>query len=69
MKSTQERMDLLKEFLEQTLGEIPDWYKKLRKKYDKLTDIDKKTHRHITMATLNRVEAVLWGTLPPELYY
>ena len=28
MKTTEERMELLKDFLQESLGEIPSWYQK-----------------------------------------
>ena len=71
MKTTEERMKLLKDFLQDTLGEIPSWYQELEKQwYDYHSG---KTvvlgYRNKYVVDNNYFEYKLWGTLPPELYY
>ena len=69
MKTTQEIMKLLEGLLEQILGEIPTWYNKLLKQYNNAIDVNKPMWKKDVTKTLNHVEAVLWGILPPEIYY
>ena len=69
MKTTKERMKLLECMLEQTLGEIPTWYNKLLKQYNNAVDSNKPMWKKEVTKILNHVDAVLWGILPPELYY
>lgn len=71
MKTTEERMKLLKDFLQDTLGEIPSWYQKLEKQWN-----DYQSGKTIVLGYRNKYvvdidyfERKLWGILPPELYY
>lgn len=71
MKTTDERMKLLKDFLQDTLDEIPSWYKKLEKQWN-----DFKSGKTIVLGYHKKYvidngyfEHKLWGALPPELYY
>lgn len=71
MKTTEERMKILKELLQETLGEIPNWYKRFEKQWN-----DYQSGKTIVLGYRNKYvvdkgyfERKLWGTLPPELYY
>lgn len=71
MKTTNERMRLLKTFLQDTLGEIPSWFNRLEKMWN-----DYQSGKTIVLGYRNRYviddkyfEHILWGALPPELYY
>lgn len=71
MKTTEERMKLLKDFLQDTLGEIPSWYQKLEKQWNDYQSGETIVlgYRHKYVVDNSYFEHKLWGTLPPELYY
>ena len=71
MKTTEERMELLKDFLQNSLGEIPSWYHRFEKQWN-----EHKSGKDIVIGHRNRYiadngyfENKLWGILPPEMYY
>lgn len=71
MKSTEERIEILEGFLQDSLGEIPSWYKKFKNQWD-----DYKSGKDVVIGYHNRYVAdngyfdnKLWGILPPDLYY
>jgi len=71
MKTTEERMKLLKDFLQDTLGEIPSWYQRFEKQWNDYRsgkDIVLGYH-HKYIADNGYFESKLWGILPPDLYY
>ena len=70
MKTTEERMELLKDFLQDSLGEIPSWYQKFEKQWN-----EHKSGKDIVIGYRKKYiadngyfENKLWGILPPELY-
>lgn len=71
MKTTNERMRLLKGLLQDTLGEIPSWFNRLEEMWN-----DYQSGKTIVLGYRNRYviddkyfERILWEALPPELYY
>ncbi len=63
MKTTEERMKLLKDFLQDTLGEIPSWYQRFEKQwndYQSGKDIIL-GHRRRYIADNGYFENKLWG--------
>lgn len=71
MKTTEERMKLLKDFLQDTLGEIPSWYQELEKQWHDYHSGETVVLGYRTKYVVDNdyFEHKLWGTVPPELYY
>ena len=71
MKTTEERMELLKDFLQDSLGEIPSWYHRFEKQWNEYQSGKDIVigYRNKYIADNGYFENKLWGILPPELYH
>ena len=71
MNTTEKRMELLKDFLQDSLCEIPSWYQKFENQWNEYKSGEDVVigYRNKYIADNGYFEKKLWGILPPELYY